>query len=174
MAMSSPIRSRPSRRAAPSAASSRRSAASGTAASASASPPAGQRMSGSVPKRASACAAPAVPATAMRAVKPRRRQKAEDAFAHPRLAAEQMGDAGQIEPEAVRAGAGGARRPAAGGEQAQPREPGGVALGVGGADVEAGNEDPRLGERHAGPQAERARRRAGGGEDVPIAVRDGR
>ena len=75
-----------------------------------------------------------------------------------------MGDAAEIEPEAVRAGEGGARRPAAGGEQAEPLEPGGVAVGIGGPHVEAGDEDPRLGERHAGGEAERARGRAGGGE----------
>ena len=44
--------------------------------------PAGQRMSGAPPKRARACAAPAVPATAMRAVKPSRAAEGEDALAH--------------------------------------------------------------------------------------------
>ena len=106
-------------------------------------------------------AAPAVPATAIRAEKPSRRAESEDPRAHRRLAAEQMGDSAQIEPQAVGAGDGGARSPAAGGEQAEAGEEGGVALRIGVADVEAGDQHARLGERHAGrrPSARASGRR---------------
>ena len=145
------------------------SAASGIGASASASPPDGQRQSGSSPKRASACAAPAVPATAMRAVKPSRVQKARmrshiarsppNRWATPPRSSQR--------PSGPESAARGVQRRAAN----RPRrlEPGGIALGIGVAHVEAGDEDARLGERHAGREAERARGGAGGGEDVLVA-----
>ena len=98
------------------------------------------------------------------------RAKGEDALAHPPFAAEQMSDAAEVEPEAVRAGQGGARRPAARGEQAQASEPGDVALGIGVAHIEAGDEHARLGQRHSRNKAERLRRRAGRGEDDALAA----
>ena len=95
--------------------------------------------------------------------------ESEDAPAHNLLAAEQMGDAGQVQPEPVRAGQSGARSPAAGGEQAEPAQPGGIAFRIGGADVEPPHQHPRLGERHARREPERAGARAGGGDQVAIA-----
>ncbi len=72
---SSPIVSIPKRRAALIARSSIRSAAGGRPAIASSSPPLGQRLIRFAPKRASAWAAPVVPATAIRALNPSLEQK---------------------------------------------------------------------------------------------------
>ena len=147
---SSPIVSIPKRRAAASAASSSRSAASGKRGDAPRPRRrCGQRLMRWPPKRASAWAAPVVPATAMRAAKPSRAQKAQDALAHRSLAAEQMGDAVEVEPQAVRARHGGARRPAPRGEQAEAGQQGRIGLRIGVADVEAGDQRARLGHRHA-------------------------
>ena len=94
--------SRPSRRAAPSTSSSSRSAASGSGASASASPPGGQRMSALAAEAGERMrgAGRAGDGDAGGEAEPARRKRG--CAAHPLLAAEQMGDAGQIEPEAVR------------------------------------------------------------------------
>ena len=85
------------------------SAATGSGASACGLAAVGtMRSSGRAPKRASAWAAPGVPATAIRAVKPQPSAETEQAPAEALLAAEQMGGAGQVEPEPVGAADGGA------------------------------------------------------------------
>ena len=98
--------------------------------------------------------------------------ESEDALAHPLLAAEQMGDAGQIEPQPVgpETAARGvqrraANRPSRASKAASPSR-------IGGADVEAGNQGARLGERHAGqrPSARAAGQAAATTSRLPIAM----
>ncbi len=103
---------RPARVRARAVAASMSRAPTGSRATASASPPGGT-MPG-LPWRASAAAASGVPASVARAVKPAPRSVREIA-AECRLAAEEMGAAGDVEDEAVRPVEGDERRVAVGG-----------------------------------------------------------
>ena len=95
--------------------------------------------------------------------------ESDDPPAHPGLAAEQMGDPAEIEEQAVGGRDGGARSPAAGGEQSEALEDVRIGGGIVVANVEAGDEGPGLGDGHARMEAERARFRRGGGDEEPVA-----
>ena len=162
----SPIVSMPRRRAASICGGSSRSAAGGSGASASASPPGSHSVSG-----VAAMAGERVRrAGGARHRDPRGEAEpcaeAQDAPRHRPLAAEQMGDAGEIEPQPV------ARRPrlrrsaSSGGRRtsASRSSTAASAAGVGIAHVEPRHQRARLRQRHAGGEAERAGGGAGGGD----------
>ncbi len=90
----------------------------------------------------------------------------------PRLAAEEMGRAGDVEPESVGRIGGGERRPAAGGMIGDARDQCLVTERIGWTDVEAGDHRLGLGERLAGCDAERARFCTSCGDHQPLAVGD--
>ncbi len=88
------------------------------------------------------------------------------AAAEQRLAAEKVRCSGQVEVQAVGCG----RRtggPVPDGVEGEPVEDGAVGVGIGRANVEVGDERPRLGGGHPRGKAERQRRRACGGDDLP-------
>src|SRR3546814_11274152 len=65
-----------------------------------------------------------------------------------------MRDATQVEPEAVRAGESGPRRPAAGGEESEASKEGGIDLRLRVADIQLRDENARLRQRRARVQPE--------------------
>ena len=94
--------------------------------------------------------------------------ESDDPAAHIVLAAEQMGDSAEIEQQAVGERDGGARGPAARGEQGEALEEVQIGGGIVVANVEAGDEGARLGDGHSGVRGRgrglpaRRRRRAVG------------
>src|SRR3546814_4779115 len=75
-----------------------------------------------------------------------------------------MRDATQVEPEAVRAGESGPRRPAAGGEESEASKEGGIDLRLRVADIQIGDENARLRQRRARVQPEFPGSRTGSGD----------
>ena len=95
--------------------------------------------------------------------------ESDNALAHEALAAEQMGDAGKVEPQAGRIRNCCARSPAPGREQAETMEESHIRLELGWTDIKPENHDARLGERHAGMKAECLGSGANGGDLDPAA-----
>ncbi len=97
------------------------------------------------------------------------RAKTNDPRAHPLLAAKEVHDTGQIEPEPVRAGGGRDRRPAPSGKQSEAGEKSGVGFRIGVAQFKARHHRPRLRYRRSGLKSEALGNRASRGNDDPLA-----
>jgi hypothetical protein len=94
--------------------------------------------------------------------------ESENPAAHPFLPAEKVGHSFEVEEQAIGCGDGGPRSPASSGEEGEAGEDSGVGAWIGILYVEAGDERPRLGDRHSRLEPERLRFRRSGGDLDPV------
>ena len=86
--------------------------------------------------------------------KPQPAAKAQDVLAHPPLSAEQMRHSAKVEPYSIRSADRSKRSPAPGGEHREMLQNALVALGIGGDQLQARDQCPRLGHWNARIQPE--------------------
>ena len=126
-------------------------------------------MTESPPKRASACARAGCAGDRDRGGEAEALEKAKQPPAELRLAAEQMGRAGQVKPDHVGSGDTRGRRPASDRMEGEPVEQGAILVRLRVVYVEIGHERPRVRRRHAATQPQLQGNRTYGRDDIALA-----